>query len=341
MEKGTVSICFVHQAVSGLVSRGLNPDAILREAGISPELLRAHQARVSAESYASLWLAIAQALDDEFFGQDSGRMRFGSFTMLCHAISGCQTVGQGLERAGRFFGLLLNDIQVTVERAGSRRQDECVGKPTAALVLSGRNESTPSSFAQETILVMLQGLMCWLARRRVAITYVSFGYPAPGYSAEYRAMFSRDLRFDQARTELAVDDSELDRPVHQDEASVKAFLRSAPYNLIVKYADDRAMSARIRKLLRSSPPTSWPTFEELTPKLHLSTSSLRRRLMEDGSSYQEIKDQLRRDLAIEMLTHTNTPVAEIADQLGFAETTAFHRAFRRWTGSSTGPYRVR
>nr|WP_315591625.1 AraC family transcriptional regulator [uncultured Cupriavidus sp.] len=336
MEKGTVAICFVRQAVSELISRGVSPDTVLQEAGISPSLLRVEQARVSADSYAALWLGVAQALDDEFFGQDSGRLRCGSFTMLCHAISSCQTVGQGLERAGRFLGLLLNDVQVRVERSSKER-----GRGGAALVLSHPGARAPSTFAQETMLVLLQGVMCWLARRRVPIMYASFNYAEPDHSAEYLAMYSRDLRFDQPRTELGFDDSVLDRLVHHDEGSVKAFLRRAPYNFIVKYADESSVAARIRKLLRGSPPAAWPGFEELSSKVHLSESSLRRRLMDEGSSYQEIKDRLRRDLAIEMLTHTDTPVAEIADQLGFAETAAFHRAFRRWTGSPVGSYRVR
>ncbi|MNL72950.1 DNA-binding transcriptional regulator SoxS [compost metagenome] len=61
--------------------------------------------------------------------------------------------------------------------------------------------------------------------------------------------------------------------------------------------------------------------------------------MEEGVSYQDLKDALRRDLAIEALSHSGRPVADIAAELGFAEPGAFHRAFRRWTGSRPGAYR--
>ena len=93
-------------------ARGLPPEPVLRAAGIAPALLEAPQARVSADSYSALWLEVARVLDDEFFGRDSRRMKCGSFTMLCHAVAGSQTLGQGLERVARFFGLLLDDIGV-------------------------------------------------------------------------------------------------------------------------------------------------------------------------------------------------------------------------------------
>ena len=71
----------------------------------------------------------------------------------------------------------------------------------------------------------------------------------------------------------------------------------------------------------------------------LTTATLRRRLAEEGASYQGIKDQLRRDLAISYLSHSDRSVMDIALELGFSERSAFHRAFRKWTGASPGEFR--
>jgi AraC-like DNA-binding protein len=332
MEKGSVAICFVHHAISGLRARGLDPEPVLRSVGIAPALLAVPQARVSADSYSELWMAVAAALDDEFFGQDSRRMKRGSFAMLCHAVAGSRTLAQGLDRITRYFGLLLDDIGVRLERHEDR----------AALVLtepSSVQGRVPGVFAQETMLIMLHGLMSWLLRRRVPVQLAAFSYPEPAYSAEYRVMYSRQLAFDQPATALVFDAGLLDQPVRQDERSLKAFLRDAPHNVVVKYSDRSSVAARVRRQLRNQRPEQWPTFETLAQDLHLSASSLRRRLMDEGASYQELKDELRRDLAIEALSHSRRPMAEIAAELGFAEPGAFHRAFRRWTGSRPGAYR--
>jgi AraC-like DNA-binding protein len=93
-------------------------------------------------------------------------------------------------------------------------------------------------------------------------------------------------------------------------------------------------------MLCAQGPNSWQNFEQLASDLHLSASSLRRRLMEEGASYQQIKDALRRDLAVEALCHSSRPIASIAADLGFAEPRAFHYAFRRWTGATPGAYRL-
>jgi len=337
MEKGTVAICFVHHAISGLPARGLAPEPVLRAAGIAPALLEAPQARVSADSYSALWLEVASVLDDEFFGQDSRRMKCGSFTMLCHAVAGSQTLGQALERVARYFGLLLDDIGVRLERPAEGRGAR---EGRAALVLTASSARSPGVFAQETMLIMLHGLMSWLVRRRVPILQAAFAYPEPPYSAEYRVMYSRRLSFGQAHTALEFDADWLEHPVRHDERSLKVFLRGAPHNLVVKYSDRAGIVARIRRQLRALRPESWPTFEQLAQDMHLSASSLRRRLMDEGATYQQLKDELRRDLAIEALTHSEQPIVAIAAELGFAEPGAFHRAFRRWTGSRPGAYRL-
>lgn len=332
MEKGSVAICFVHHAIAGLRARGIDPDPVLRGAGIAPALLAVTQARVSSVSYSELWMAVAAALDDEFFGQDSRSMKCGSFAMLCHAVAGSRTLAQGLERITRYFRLLLDDIGVRLERHG----DEAALVLTAPCAHLGRQ---PGVFAKETMLIMLHGLMSWLLRRRVPVRLAAFDYDEPPYSAEYRVMYSRQLAFGQPATALVFDAALLEQPVRQDERSLKAFLRDAPHNVVVKYSDRASVGARVRRLLRNQRPDQWPTFEDLAVSLNLSASSLRRRLMEEGVSYQDLKDALRRDLAIEALSHSGRPVADIAAELGFAEPGAFHRAFRRWTGSRPGAYR--
>ena len=92
--------------------------------GCPPSLLQVPQARVSAKHYGALWRAIAAALDDEFFGQDSRRMKAGSFAMLCHSVLGCKTLGQALDRSLRFYALILDDISGSA-RAGRERGEDC------------------------------------------------------------------------------------------------------------------------------------------------------------------------------------------------------------------------
>jgi AraC-like DNA-binding protein len=147
------------------------------------------------------------------------------------------------------------------------------------------------------------------------------------------------LAFDQPFTAVIFDAHYLTLPVVQNEHTLKEFLRTAPENILVKYKNGSSLSARIRRRLRQTLPGDVPDFDTLAAELNLTAATLRRRLREEGASYQEIKDQLRRDLAISYLSHSRRSVVDIALELGFSERSAFHRAFRKWTGASPGEFR--
>ena len=85
-EPGTIAICFVAAALESVRARNLDADQLLLGAGLNPSLLHVPQARVSVKHYGELWRRVALALDDEFFGQDSRRMKAGSFALLCHSV---------------------------------------------------------------------------------------------------------------------------------------------------------------------------------------------------------------------------------------------------------------
>jgi AraC-like DNA-binding protein len=329
-EPGTIAICFVAAALQSVHGRNLNADELLANVGLSSSLLQVPQARVSAKHYGALWRAIAAALDDEFFGQDSRRMKVGSFAMLCHAVLSCKTLGQALDRSLRFYALILDDISGSAERDAKE----------ARIVLHGRAAGVSQRvFAHELLLMLLYGVSCWLVGRRIPILRTEFSYPEPAHSAEYRLMYCADLRFSRPNTLLAFEASYLDLPVVQNERSAKEFLRTAPESILLKYKNVSSLTARVRRRLRQFLPGTVPDFEELAAEMSMTPATMRRRLNEEGESYQSIKDQLRRDLAISYLSHSNRSVMDIALELGFSERSAFHRAFRKWTGASPAEFR--
>ena len=329
-EPGTVAICFVAAALESVRARQLDSDALLARVGLSPSLLQVPQARVSAKQYGELWRLVALTLDDEFFGQDSRRMKAGSFAMLVHSVLGCKTLGQALDRSLRFYGLILDDIGGSMVRSG---------KEVSICVQEHAPNGAARVFGHEVLLMLLHGVACWLVGRRIPILRAQFGYPEPAHSGEYRLMYCTDLTYGKSHTAIAFAADYLALPVVQNERSVKEFLRTAPESILVKYKNGSSLSARIRRRLRQRLPGQVPDFDRLAGELNMTTATMRRRLHEEGASYQGIKDQLRRDLAISYLSDSDRSVMDIALELGFSERSAFHRAFRKWTGASPGEFR--
>jgi len=330
MEDGSVSLDFVHSALEPVLARGLDADSVLRDAGLPPSLLQQRQGRVSPQQFSTLWLAVARVLDDELFGQDSRRMKVGSFAMLAQSLVSCATLEQALQRMVRFFNLMLDDFHCSLER----------GEGEARLVVRNRR-STPAApiLGYETLLMMQHGLACWLVGRRIPVLAATFAYPEPARSGEYIRMYSEQLRFGQESTALAFQRSCLELPVIRDCCSVKDFLRGAPANIVLKYKNSSGLAARIRRQLRSTSSADWPCFEDFARRLHMTPSTLRRRLEDEGQSFQAIKDQLRRDMAEASLRNSAKSMAEVAFELGFAEPSAFQRAFKKWTGASPAAFR--
>ena len=331
MRKHTVSMHFVEAAVAGL--SGEARTRLLRASGIPPELLGASHARVPAESFSVLWLAVARELDDEFFGLDRRRVKCGSFALLCHAVLHGADLEGALRRILKGFAALLEDVRGELRIEGGE----------AVIGVTNRIASAPARrFADETFLILVHGLMCWLAGRRVRLTLAEFAHPRPPYAQEYTVMYSQNLRFDAERTAIHFDARQLAAPVVQDEASLKRFLRTAPQSVFLKYKNEDGWTARVRRRLRGSIGTAeWPLLDDVARELHVAPTTLRRRLDAEGASYQGVKDELRRDAAIHHLCDGRLSIAEIASLLGFEETSAFHRAFKRWSGLQPGEYRRR
>jgi AraC-like DNA-binding protein len=331
MEKDTVSMHFVGAAVAAL--HGDARARALRAAGISPELLGSPGARVPAHAFSALWLAVARELDDEFFGLDRRRMKVGSFAFLCQAALHGGDLGGAARLLLRGFALVLDEVRGDLVVEGSE-----------AIIRLTNDIADPETrrFADETFLILVHGTLCWLVGRRIPLALAELAHPRPPHANEYAVMFSQHLRFDAERTAVRFDARLLASPVVQDQDALRRFLREAPRSVFLKYKNEHGWAARLRRRLRGSIDRGeWPRLQAVARELHVAPTTLRRRLLAEGASYQGIKDELRRDAAIHHLCASRLSVAEIASRLGFQETSAFHRAFKRWSGVQPGEYRRR
>jgi AraC-like DNA-binding protein len=329
----TVAMPFVRSAVCAVSPA--RRDALLAGCGIAPALLVEAQARVPAAAFGALWLAVARELNDEFFGLDARRMKPGSFALLCHGLLGHATVERALQQAARGFALFLDDLSVELQ---------AIGPDLARVVLHNRIDvdqatSDARRFADETMLVMMLGLLCWLAGRRVPLVGLALAHPRPDHAAEYARMFCSRMRFDAPDTSFDFDARVLRARPAPDAAGLKVFLRDAPQSVFLKQVAAGSLAERARRRLRAAPP--WPTLDALAAQWGMSPATLRRRLQQEGSGWAGLKDEVRRDQAIHLLAVGTLPLPAIAERLGFDDASSFHRAFRRWTGTAPGAYRAR
>jgi AraC-like DNA-binding protein len=327
--KGTVSIELVHEAIHAAVLRNMDISSVLEIARLDRDLLNAPRARISAAAYSRMWVALADLMDDEFFGLDSHGLRRGSYALMTRAAVNSENLEHALRRILRFLRATLDDFQGELVRSA----DE------ARLILHDGGVLR-RLFGYGTWFILVHGLACWLVHRRIPLREMQFRCSPPGDDSHYHTRFCENVRFSGETTHITFASDLLELKIAESPETVDSFLRAAPANLLVKYRNEASTSAQVRNKLRSLVPDAWPELEKLAQELCVSGTTLQRRLQQEGQSYQRVKDDLRRDIAIDLLSSASLTVAEVAARTGFQETSAFHRAFKKWTGVSPGAYRT-
>jgi AraC-like DNA-binding protein len=342
----TVAIHHVRAALRGAERAGVDVVPLLDRSGIAAPLLEAERARVSVDQFARLVKELWVVLDDEFIGFGPARSKVGTFAMMCHATVHCsRDLAGALRRAAEFYALFPSGphFRVVVDGAGGDAgrggRGGGGGNGTSSVRVEFDDvDEDPDHFRAETLLIVAHRFSGWLIRRRIPLRRVELAYSAPPHALEYDLLFGAPCVFDAPATALVFDAALLSEPVLQDEAGIAAFLRRAPQDVLSRIDYGSTTAARVRRLVGQSFPGALPTEAEVAERLSVSPQTLRRQLAAEGTSFQHIRDQMRRDHAIAALAEGRTPIERISEQLGFSEPSAFHRAFKRWTGATPRAY---
>ena len=168
---------------------------------------------------------------------------------------------------------------------------------------------------------------------------VAAPYLNEAYYDSLAQTFRCPISFDADENILLFSKQQLDRRVVHTADSLKEFLNNLVYQLIVSEKEPASTSSAIKSLVSIDLPDGMPSFSEIAAYLHMSESSLRRRLQKETTSYQALKDEVRCDVAIDKLLNENIKVADLAQYLGFTEPSSFVRSFKGWTGLTPKAYK--
>ncbi len=326
----SISMLFVQAALSGAKKAGIDCREILKQAKIEPDLLAEPRARISPDQYTRLIQTLWLTMNDEFMGLAHNKSPLGTFATMCLAVIHCKTLYQAIKRGARFGKLSLSELDLRLEVDGENVIFSIHLKEPLA---------DPTHFLSECLLVILHRFYCWMIGKRIIIDKALFNYSQPDHVNEYYGLFCRNLSFDQHTTGLQFNRRYLEMPVVQDERSLKEYLQLAPANLVTRPRYDDSFTARVRTLVNQSDSSLFPTLEEIATQLHTTPSTLRRNLKKENSSYQEIKEAIRRDISIYLLAETKLSLQEISVKLGYTEASTFQHTFKKWTGIAPGAYR--
>ncbi|SFM11203.1 AraC family transcriptional regulator [Marinobacter zhejiangensis] len=330
MENLTFSSHYARAVLYGLEQHGLDTDTLLRRRDIDPELIREPKARVPREQFIRLFRLVWKELDDEFMGRTTLPCRVGHFHLMGSLVIHCANLEEVIRQSIRCYRLFNDDIEIELDLDGDEVE---------LSLTHHKPELDPDNFLVEWLLLVWHRLVGWMVGRKIVLSHATFTHALPGHFDEYRFVFPCQCSFDQPRNSLFFSKQYLHMPVTRSKEELEEFILSSPRDLLIWTDEDDSMTTQVRQLLEQSDEEKLPNQDWVAEQLHMTAYTLSRKLKAEGSSYQKIKDNLRRDQAVTMLTRQNLSIADISSRLGFAEPGAFSRAFKHWTGLSPLAYR--
>lgn len=271
-------------------------------------------------------------LQDELLGFGREPHPLGTWGTMAQLAISANTLEGALRRLARFYRLVPWGIESSVEV----HDDEllfCL-RPTQC-------ESHFDPYLYESFLFYVYRFSNWLIDRQIPLARIGFPFPTPAHVEDYRGMFlSGTYQFDQPEARLVFPLSSIQEIVRQTPTTLRQFLEHSNLAMLRQKQRRQTWAMKVEKLLikylAHNPDIDWVAHE-----LGVHPHTLRSRLRKEGTQFNLLRDQLRRDLAYELLRDRHNTIEGVALKLGYSETSSFSRAYKRWTGHSPNSQKSR
>lgn len=323
---------FVFCMLSGLEARKINIEDYLLRVGIEPAALRNPAwPGVTQMQYAALFYTLRAEFKDEMLGLLSRPFKLGSFALMARTGLSSPNLREALKRVSNIVNLLQDDFTLSLQA-----NDAEAG---LQIIWADPNRAVPVA-AEQIVVRVIWRLMAWLVDASLRIRRFDFTFPEALAQPAMSIAFPALRRFERNAFGFWFPTSALQMPVRQNASALRVFLADAHTQISLPPRKFEIFEQKVRNSLTSCYP-SWPSLEETAEMLRTSPATLQRHLKAEGTSFQEIKNEMRRDLAIALLLSSRVSLVDIAGELGFSDSATFQRAFKQWTGKACGTYRQR
>ena len=325
---GTVSVLLVRPLVAAVGSAGI--EALCGAADVTPQMLADDDARITAAQFCVAWSeAHRLTCDRQLALRLAAATPAGAFGIVEYVCRAAPTVGEALRQWVRYLNLLDDAVTVGLAIEGDR-----------ALLRIDRESEAPAPTSHELCWALVTRRARELSTVPFRILAVEFTHHAPDDLAAYRAWFDAPVRFGADATQLVLPRAALDASLVSSDPALLGILTRAADELARQTPTDPLLTTQVKRVLREALRSDEAHVDVVAKRLGMTSRSLQRRLKDEGTSFQTVREAVRRELADRYLDD-GLAIAEISFLLGFSEPSAFFRAFKRWTGETPIESRAR
>lgn len=302
---------------------------------------------LDAEQYGKLFMSLLKASQHELQGGASGVddvLNLSAYRLLYSYMLNAQDLGGAIQRATAYYArfqrqqqgftmVIDGDFAVWQFNLGGAdgKQQSKVSKEHFSL---DELQWLPGFSGRLAALYTWHRLSSWMIGNFIDLTSLHIDYALLGNPDDYIASFRAPVYFNQDYCQLRFHRRYLALPIVKNETDLEKMLTTFPSELLRADAVADSTAAKVQGLMGTDFSRDLPSLEQAANRLHTTTATLHRRLRNEGTSYQMIKDNCRRDAAIHLLRKESLTGGDIAEKLGFSDASTFFRAFKKWTGTT-------
>jgi len=305
---------------------------MFKQLGLDFAALDDPDARFPQDSMTRLWQLAVELSGNEAIGLNMARVvRPASFHVVGYALMSSRTLAEGFERLVRYQRIIAESSDLSFR----------LGPEGYSLILTVHGDHLPTTrHSSEASLACALALSKRLSGRPIQPRRVLIQGPQPKNIEPYKVAFHSPLVFGAAHDALIFERADMEAPLPTANEAMAVLHDRFAGEYLARFSESR-VTHRVRQVLCRILPQGEPKRETLAQALHLSQRTLQRRLQEEGTSFQALLDDTRRELAEQYLAQPGMTLLETAYLLGFADPSNFYRAFRRWFDVTPSEFRSR
>ena len=313
-----------------LESYGIDPETLFREMGLNPELMKRPGGRYRLDSIDNLWRKASKIIDDPCFGLKAGEYWHPSnFGALGYAMLASNTLRTALERVDRYHRFLSDErfIKLIETEEGL----------TYTLIFSHEKRDIPAR--NDAILAVTMSMCRMNYIEDLAPISVTLTHPKPSCSSRFYEYFRAPIVFEGPTNSLTLPIEAVDKSLPGSNPQL-AELNDQVMIEYLAQLDQGHITQKVKAVIIDQLPSGSVTDESVARELYMSSRKLQRQLQSEDTTFTTLLNEIRQDLAQRYLREQDINLTEIAFLLGYSESSAFSRAFKRWMGVSPSEYRT-
>lgn len=332
MNSHTVAISMVYPIMKTIVRKGFEMEAFCQYASFDNSLLQDVEARISGEELERLMIAAAAFTEDDHYGLHQGQIvEIEDMGVLGYVMMHSDHVSEALLAYQRYNVILSSSFNLDWEVQGS----EVIIR--LYLLPSGRL----SRHCAEDMAVSLYRLLSRFTNRNIALNEVQFAHAAPADTYPYVAALGILPKFGSKEHVLRLHKDVLDYPILYSDARLLGVFEAIAEETMQGLIQSEVFADQVLHWMKKSLPISFPTLQQTAEAFGMSARTLQHKLKQEHSSYNDLCNLVRKEIAMSYLSRTEYSVGDIAYALHYSEPSAFQNAFKKWTGMTPGQYRTK